>query len=66
MGSLNAPGTKSGEMKHKRYSAQQMLSKLREAEVLLQNDQAAPQVCAVRSSQALGPFFLERVLENLA
>ncbi len=32
-------------MKHKRHSAEQIISKLREAEVLLQRGQAVPQVC---------------------
>jgi hypothetical protein len=32
-------------MKRKRHSAEQIISKLREAEVLLQKGQAVPQVC---------------------
>ena len=32
-------------MKRKRHSAEQIISKLREAEVLLQRGQAVPQVC---------------------
>ncbi len=32
-------------MKHKRHSAEQIISKLREAEVLLQKGQAVPRVC---------------------
>jgi transposase-like protein len=32
-------------MKQKRHSAEQVISKLREAEVLLQKGQAVPQVC---------------------
>ena len=32
-------------MKRKRHSAEQIISKLREAEILLQKGQAVPQVC---------------------
>ena len=38
-------GRKGKRMKCKRHSAEQIISKLREAEVLLQKGQAVPQVC---------------------